>query len=445
MKYKRFQKLVRLVKITLICGVVLLSSGCIRNRFECKSGNLKRTPADGSVDESGDHLPTLRSPETKKSDQPDSTAPTGDKKNTPPPTSKNTTSTSSQPLWTLGYYVGSQSTQYPPKKVNFEALTHLAVGAILPNEDGSLNTNLNQAAESDGANLIDQLVSLAHEKNVKALAMLGGKGSREALLSATSPVTLRRFVAELVTYTRDVHQMDGLDLAWEPFEVEDHAQFEELIDALRFEWPDVILTFPIRPLNANYQKADSFIAKIAPKLDQINIMSYAMATAFSGSDWDSWHSSALKGERKSTPMSVSENVDLYVESGVPAAKIGLGIGFFGICYSAPVTGPGQALRGSKIIASGENLSYAKIMRDYLPYAKYSYDDVADVPYLMLDPAINGCTYISFENERSIKSKAKYAREMRLGGAIIWTINQGYLADAADGKRDPLMKTIQEQF
>ncbi|MBN2715705.1 MAG: glycoside hydrolase family 18 protein [Deltaproteobacteria bacterium] len=347
--------------------------------------------------------------------------------------------------WILGYYVGYQSNLYPPETINYDALTHLAVGTIFPNDNGSLDTELNQGSEENGSRLAEILVDRAHNKGVKVLAMLGGAGMRVKLVAATTPSNLNSFVASLVAYARDQHGMDGLDLAWEPIKAEDEKQFEAFVDALRQAWPEIILTFPTGYIYSNRDKANPFIARIASKLDQINIQSYSMAVALPGSEWESWHSSALRGQSSFTPTSISESVKMYLGIGVPPSKLGVGIGFFGICYSTPVTGPRQKLNGSRIIASGNSMSYSKIMQEYYPYAKYSYDQFSDVPYLTLDPPVNDCSYISYEDEKSIIRKAEYVKKEGLGGAIIWTVNQGYLPDAPSEKRDPLMTVIQENF
>jgi chitinase len=96
--------------------------------------------------------------------------------------------------------------------------------------------------------------------------------------------------------------------------------------------------------------------------DQLNIMSYGQAGAWSG--WKSWHSSALYQTDSATPTSIDSSVKLYLAAGVPAAKLGIGIGFYGLCYSSPVTGPDQALNGSTLVASDGTISYANIMTKY---------------------------------------------------------------------------------
>jgi chitinase len=35
--------------------------------------------------------------------------------------------------------------------------------------------------------------------------------------------------------------------------------------------------------------------------------------------------------------------------------------------------------------------------------------------------------------------------MNLGGAIVWTVNQGYLPNAPEGEQDPLMDALRVEF
>jgi chitinase len=54
-------------------------------------------------------------------------------------------------------------------------------------------------------------------------------------------------------------------------------------------------------------------------------------------------------------------------------------------------------------------------------------------------------YITYENARSITEKARYVAENSLGGTIVWTVNQGYLPNAGEGERDPLMDVLRTEF
>ncbi|MBN2530542.1 MAG: hypothetical protein JXR76_29415 [Deltaproteobacteria bacterium] len=339
--------------------------------------------------------------------------------------------------WVTGYYVGYQQSQYPPEVVNYQAMTHLAIGAILPRNNGSLDTTFYLSA-TKGPVLVDELVERAHAVGTKVLGMVGGAGADSAFISASSSANRTNFVQELVSFARDEHKMDGLDLDWEPLNDEDHVPFEALVDALRAAWPEVILTFPTGFFNSNYGSAHPFLARIAPKLDQINLMSYGMAGAWSG--WESWHSSALYDDGPAHPTSVSQSVESLLGVNVPSRKVGVGIGFYGLCYSAPVTGPRQSLDGASVLKRDNKMSYTNIMTDYYSASSYIFDAEAQVPYLSLSPAVNDCAYVTYEDKASIEAKADYVKQKNLGGAIVWTINQGYLPDAA-GDKDPLMDTL----
>jgi len=136
-------------------------------------------------------------------------------------------------------------------------------------------------------------------------------------------------------------------------------------------------------------------------------------------------------------------VQLYLAANVPAAKLGIGIGFYGLCYSSPVTGPDQALNGATLIASDGTMSYANIMANYYSSGARQWDALARVPYLSFASAHapDGCTYISYDDEQSIAEKGAYVKANGLGGVIQWELNEGYLSSAAAGQRNPLLKAI----
>ncbi|MBN2530541.1 MAG: glycoside hydrolase family 18 protein [Deltaproteobacteria bacterium] len=395
--------------------------------FDCNDPDCANSPACGGTDGSTDTSSQANdssSSETQSSD------------------SVNDTGTGVEPMgegeyWVTGYYVGYQRSLYPPEVVNYQAMTHLAIGAILPKSDGTLDTNFYLTA-MQGAAMVDELVERAHAVGTKVLGMVGGAGADAEFASASSSVNLSKFVQELVSFARDSHHMDGLDLDWEPLNDEDHAPFEALVDALRAAWPEVILTLPTGFLNSNYGSPDPFLAQIAPKLDQINLMSYGMAGGWSG--WESWHSSALYGDGPSYPTSVSQSAESLIAANIPSKKVGVGIGFYGLCYSEPVTGPRQALNGASVLKRDNKMSYTNIMTDYYSESSYVFDTEAKVPYLSLTPAKDSCSYVTYENEATIEAKASYVKQKNLGGVIIWTINQGYLPNAS-GAKDPLMDTL----
>jgi chitinase len=346
-------------------------------------------------------------------------------------------------MWVSGYYVGYQQDLYPPDSIDWNGLTHLMVGAVGIHADGTLDTTFYVDA-TNGPALAKKLVSLAHQHNKKAIAMLGGAGWHDGWVGAASSAHRAAFVQNLVQLAND-YGFDGFDLDWEPLDSGDQADFKALAQALRAALPSTVLTVPVGWVNANFPTVDAFFGQIAPLFDQINIMSYGMAGGWDG--WQSWHSAALQGEGPTTPSSIDSSVQAYLAAGVPAAKLGLGIGFYGSCWSAPVNGPGQALNGSSIIADDNVMTFDHIMTAYYSAASHHWDTSAHVPYLGFNTAHapEGCTFVSYEDEQSILDKGQYAKSHGLGGAIVWTINQGYRPSQPVGQQDPLMAALAQGF
>lgn len=102
--------------------------------------------------------------------------------------------------------------------------------------------------------------------------------------------------------------------------------------------------------------------------------------------------------------------------------------------------PGQPVAGAALVADDDVMRYAHIAESYLdaPSAR-RWDASASVPYLSFPGGHGpqGCTYVSYDDEESIAAKVAYARAQGLGAIIVWTLDQGHLADGSD----PLLTAI----
>jgi chitinase len=341
--------------------------------------------------------------------------------------------------WVSGYYVGSQMRLYAPDKIDWNGLTHLLVGPVVPKIDGGLITTYDIDA-TNGPVVAKRLIDLAHEHGKKAIAMLGGSSQHANWVAATSDANRANFVQNLLGLMQ-TFGYDGFDLDWDPIEVNDQGPLRALAEELRANAPEMVLLLPVRWVDAYAGKAPTFYAEIARLFDQINIMTYGMSDSWSG--WQSWHSSALHGHTPQTRSSIESSVDAYLGAGVPAAKLGIGVGFFGLCWILPVTGPRQRTGGSAVVAADNDMSYTNIMASYYGEIAHAWDDEASAPYLSFqnEHGPRGCSYVSYDDAQSIQAKADYVKQRGLGGAIVWTINQGYLPNAAVGQRDPLMQAM----
>ena len=275
--------------------------------------------------------------------------------------------------------------------------------------------------------------------------MLGGAGEHAGFVGAASAGKRQAFVQNILKVVQG-YGFDGVDLDWEPIESADQAPLKALAVALKAARPDLLLSVPVNFVNANFpaEEARPSFADLAQTVDRLNIMSYGMAGVYEG--WKSWHSSALTGESESTPSSVDSSVKAYLAAGVPASKLGLGIGFYGLCYQG-VLGPNQSAAGMKIAADDGQMSYSNIMGGYFTPAARKWDAAAKVPYLSSATPLGAdkCTFVSYEDAQSVAEKGRYAREKGLGGTIVWTLGQAHFASKPAGQRDPLLDAVKSAF
>jgi chitinase len=353
-------------------------------------------------------------------------------------------------LWVSGYYVGYLD--YPVSEIDFSGITHLMIGPILPKADATLEVTL---YAPDGPHLARQAVQAAHAKGKKAIAFLGGQDSSLAFAGASSSTNRAKFITNLKKLVTD-YSFDGLDIDWEPVSASDKPLALALIKDLRKALPTAILTFPAGAgFNTNFPEDLSFYAQLEPYLNQLNLMTYGLVGGYADGTpyegWLSWHSSPLynpkRGEYWRTPSSVDDAVLAYLAAGVPAKKLGIGIGFYGGCWTGPVTGPRQEPNGSRFAAGDNDMSYSNIQRDYYVASALKWDAAARVPYLSFSQpkGPKGCTFISYENPNSISQKGSYVKAKGLGGTILWNINEGYVASRVAGQRNPLLVATRKAF
>ena len=343
--------------------------------------------------------------------------------------------------WVMGYYVGYQRDLMPANQIQWNTLTHLVVGPVTPRADGSLDTTFDIDA-TQGPAMAKNIARLAKQHGVVPMLMIGGAGAHDAFAAAATN-HLTRFVNNLVA-TMHTFGFAGLDLDWEPIDSGDHSHVTALVNMLRGGLPHAVLTMPVMWITKTFPTVPRFYGTIAAKLDRVDIMSYGMAGPWDG--WKSWHSSALTGAGANTPSAVDLNVHSFEQAGVPAAKVGIGVGFYGMCWTG-VTGPRQSIAHAHEVADDNVMSWINIHNNYVTKANYKFDTSAQASYLSYAKphGPQHCTFVSYEDQRSIAAKAKWARSHGLGALIVWTVNQGHLRSAAAGHRDPLLAVARQNF
>lgn len=391
--------------------------------------------------------------------------------------------------WVTGYYAGwFWDWSYPPDQVEMDSMTHFVFGRVAPG-GGSIGgspgavvpaagTAHQAGLAPDGVRSVeDYLVARAHASGTKALLMLGGDGADGVgFLRSTTNATRDDFVDAIVDYLV-AHDYDGVDVDWEN-ELEGNDELGvsgdeakrrllALLDELRveadarprFQAPHdpVLITHPGYAVSINFLepggRVEPWRVEVANRVDQYNLMSYGIGTAYSGGGWGSWFSSPIGGASGTTPYDLETSLAAYVASGVPRAKLGIGIGFYGIYYGPSITGPRQPTDDEPIFETNDvALSYANLVADgYLDHGTEHWDPVAQVNYRSYpapgfvpstEPARNPAGFLSFETPASIAAKGAWVRDTGVGGAIVWTIGYGYLPDS---QTNPLLDAVREAF
>ncbi|MCH6267061.1 glycosyl hydrolase family 18 protein [Neobacillus citreus] len=116
--------------------------------------------------------------------------------------------------------------------------------------------------------------------------------------------------------------------------------------------------------------------------------------------------------------SVQDAVQTYLNKGVPANKIVMGVPFYGRIYNQ-VTNANYGLYQT-FTGGGKALSYADIVTNYLNksgFIRYWEPD-SKVPWLF-----NGSQFISYDDEESMGYKTTFIKSMGLGGAMMWELSQ----------------------
>lgn len=417
-----------------------------------------------------------------------------------------TAATARQP-WVTGYYAGWYWPSSSPADVDMSALTHFVFGRIAPGSGtlggapgavvqgaGSAHRVGEQGAPDPARSVEDYLVRRAHAAGTRALVMLGGVGDGAGFLRSSSDEVRPTFVRNLVDYLV-AHDYDGIDVDWEDelganslglAPAETYRRLLALLDDLRAEAQSrpryqgergpFLVTFPGYAKNRNIDSVQEWEVQVAQRVDQFNLMSYGIGTAYDAPGWHSWFTSPIGGSYGNAPVDLASSIQAFVDAGVPRLKLGIGIGFYGIYYANPpdmdpnapplVTGPRQPLRGARLEADDNALAYNMLVElGYLSNGTYAFDAQAQAAYrtytgpayprgfrpaMAPHDARAAAGYLSYENGESIAAKGAWVRDARtgVGGAILWTINYGYLQGSGpDGSRgsNPLLAVVKCSF
>ena len=331
--------------------------------------------------------------------------------------------------WSMGYW----SPALPLAAIQWTGLTHIIHCAVLVKPDGTLDLS---GISADAATL----VAAAHAHNVKALVLLGQPGLLGHTTNLDQAITnqLSTLVASIMTVV-NTYGYDGVDIDWEPFvAATSGAHMKSLAAALRTALGSKFLTAAIGGYNSiSYWGANH------SSFDRLNVMTYNMIEP---SYEYLWFNSALYNQDPdygSLALAITD----YTTVGVPAAKLGLGLAFYGWKFTGGVlaSDPSQGISGPRQArVKGQEPTQAEMSyKDIVPLItqdNYHWDPLAVVPYINhLCSTPQDYWYITYDDPQSIEAKVRYIVAQNLGGWIIWGLWDDYLP--GDPHPHPLLDAV----
>lgn len=358
-------------------------------------------------------------------------------------------------LW-VGAYLASWSHFAPPTgnwgnlpadEIDWDAFTHLYYFAFGVGADGSLSGK--EPYENMGPDRLNSIVTAAHNAKTPVLFSVGGWGNYENFSKAITPEARQNFIDNLLSVLME-WQFDGIDLDMEPIKDQDSENYTAFVKELHGEMQKIKTPLSSTALlTAATSWKPNLFSELQQYFDQINLMTYDMSGAWGG--WVTWHNAPVysgdntfPGTNRSLP-SLEGMVADFINAGVKVNILSVGIDFYGYIwsggegsYSGGVSKPNQ----SWVVAPQvrENIPYHQIMDKYYQPDFYNWDEQAGAAYLSITQS-EGNKFISYDEERAVQEKIKYALKNELGGIFIWELSAGYRKNESEGKRDLLLQSV----
>lgn len=323
----------------------------------------------------------------------------------------------------IGYVMDGQA----PLQLSAEKLDVVNFAFALVRPDGSVYLPDNV----DPARLHAIVAKRADNPSLQVVLSIGGWEAGNFSEAAASEPARRRFIDSSIAL---LHQfkLDGLDIDWEyptlgdagiSHSPDDRQNFTVLLEQLRARLDTegagkrhYLLTIAAAEGRA---AAGLELPRIAQSLDWINLMTYdfyGSLTKTTGHHAGLSRSSLAKVEGRTTEAAVK----YFLDAGVPAEKINVGVPFYGRTFGD--VGSANHGRFQKFTREGGFISWRDIVHTRLnnPDWEQHWDEEAQVPWLW-NPKER--RMVSYEDPRSLALKAEYVKRNGLGGIMYWEQRQ----------------------
>jgi chitinase len=309
--------------------------------------------------------------------------------------------------------------------------------------------------EVDIPNLLGLKVLRAQNPRLSVLLSVGGWSGSTYFSDIAATDSARKRLSASCLEIVEKYGLDGLDIDWEypvtggkPTDHKRRSDKENFVLLLKQVRTDLDafgherhLLLTVASTGYRNHLNDLSLKEMSDALDWFNLMGYDFnemepKRTSHHSGLFAWSATSRVDPDARKYANSDAAVQWYLDHGVAAEKIVLGVPFYGqIWANVPEQNDGlyEPYKGRP--EEEGTLSYREIERNYLPSYTRHWDDRVKVPWLY-----NKQTKImsSYEDTQSITLKAQYVIQKDLGGMMFWDLGQ-------DDSKSTLLDAIHRQL
>ncbi len=321
--------------------------------------------------------------------------------------------------WVTGFYEAGNEVE-PISAIPWSKYTHVVHFAARTDGMGGVLPRWRDESESR------RIVASRPAGKKALLAIVDDSRNLSAFRTSTSPAMIAVFVRNIARFI-DRYGYDGVDIDWE--RDVDGAQCARLLRLLREAMPGKVIAADVN----NGAATISAAAQAFSYVDQINVMCYDMDAPGNGY---SWYNAPVFQNGDARLMACDWRVNPFLKAGVPPAKLGIGIPFYGRRWR----GVSKALVSGQFPAS--TVFYNQLVTDSLrwqPQYRF-YDDAHKSNYLSI-PSLN--EFDSYTGEEQIRDIVAWVKNRGFGGVMTYSLHYEFLSGRSGDARYPLSTALNE--